>query len=197
MCTERPTDLPVSGPVLSTLAELREQVWRDLYAGNLWPVLSQAIEIGAIAPGVVWTNAAEWPALVSDAAMEYLTPDQAEPFVTEAHALLDAPALPGLPGEANPLRGRIEWVEGDGHGFPERLQSRELCCLTYLLADRAGRLCQSCPYLPVPDRIALIRERHGVPMGTPGGKAEQRSIEQGMSRPSMRRVLGSNSSSAG
>jgi hypothetical protein len=50
-------------------------------------------------------------------------------------------------------------------------------------------LCQSCPFLPVPDRIALIRERHGVPMGTPGGAAEKRSIERGLDRPSTRRIL--------
>lgn len=189
-CAERGAAWEVSGPVVDTLAELRRQVWTKLYADHLWPVLQSAIEIGRISPGVVWSNAAEWPGLVSEAAVEYLGTESAAPFVVEAEALVDAVSLPGVPDDTNPLAGRIEWVDGDGRGFPERVQTRKVCCLTYLLADRFGRLCQTCPYLPLPDRIALVRERHGVPVGTPGGAAEQASIERGLARPSTRRALG-------
>lgn len=189
-CAERPSPWSVSGPSVETLEELREYVWRKLYAENLWPVLQLLIEIVKINPGVVWTNAAEWPALVGDSAVEYLAAEVAEPFATEANALLAAPRLPGLPAEVNPLGGRFEWLPGDGNGFPDTVQTRKACCLTYLLADRFGRLCQSCPYLPLADRIALVRERHGVPMGAAGGPAQQRSIERGLARPSTRHVLG-------
>jgi hypothetical protein len=191
-CTERPSPWHHTGPSVDTVEQLRLYVWRKLYAEHLWPVLGKAVEIGEISPGVVWTNAAEWPALVGDSAIEYLGPQEAKPFVAESGAVLSASKLPGLPAVGNPLADRFDPVPGDGKGFPERVQTRKVCCLTYLLADRAGRLCQSCPYLPVPDRIALIRERHGVPMGTPGGAAENRSIELGLARPSTRHLLGKN-----
>jgi hypothetical protein len=192
-CHERPAPWPVSGPSVGTLTELREHVWRKLYAEHLWPVLGLAIEVGKISPGVVWSNAAEWPGLVRESAEEYLGPDEAAPFVGEAVALLEAPVLPDVPAETNPLADRFDWLDGDGEGFPEVVQTRKLCCLTYLLADRFGRLCQTCPYLPLPERIALVRERHGVPMGTPGGAAEQRAIERGLDRPSTRRMMGAKS----
>jgi hypothetical protein len=189
-CAERPPAWPVSGRTVDTLDELRQYVWRQLYGENLWPVLDLAIGIGRIAPGVVWTNAAEWPGLLGESAVEYLGEDAAAPFVAEAEALLEAPALPGVPDGTNPLAGTFEWLPGDGNGFPETVQTRRVCCLTYLLADRFGRLCQTCPYLPLPERIALVRERHGVPMGTPGGAAEQQAIQRGLDRPSTRHVVG-------
>jgi hypothetical protein len=189
LCSERPSPWEVSGPVVDTLEQLRHHVWRKLYAENLWPVLELVVQIGQIAPGVVWTNAAEWPALVGTSAIEYLGVEEAEPFVAESNAVLGATSLPGIPAHANPLADRFDWVPGDGRGFPETVQTRKRCCLTYLSADRFGRLCQSCPYLPLPDRIALVRERHGVPMGTPGGAAEKRSIEAGLDRPSTRHAV--------
>jgi hypothetical protein len=191
-CAERPSPWQHSGSIVDSVEQLRQYVWQKLYAEHLWPVLEKAIGIGKISPGVVWTNAAEWPALVGDSAIEYLGRQEAEPFVAESSALLSAPELPGVPAAVNPLAERFDWVLGDGNGFPDRVQTRKVCCLTYLLADRAGRLCQSCPYLPVPDRIALIRERHGVPMGAPGGAAEKRSIELGLARPSTRHLMGKN-----
>ncbi len=195
-CAERPAAWTVSGRTVDTLDELRQYVWQRLYGENLWPVLDLAIGIGKIAPGVVWTNAAEWPGLVGESAIEYLGVDEAAPFVAEAEALLEEASLPGVPDGTNPLAGTFEWLPGDGNGFPEMVQTRNVCCLTYLLADRFGRLCQTCPYLPLPERIALIRERHGVPMGTPGGAAEQQAIQRGLDRPSTRRILGSKAKQA-
>lgn len=167
---------------------LRAEVWRRLYAEHLLPVFARMVDITHVSPALLWCNAAEWVGILSDAAVEYLDQDEAEPIVAECRALLDAPTLPGVPG-GNPLGDRLEWIPGDGNGFPETVQTRSQCCLTYLLDDRFGRLCQSCPYLPLSDRIALVRERHGVPMGTPGGAAEQRAIERGLARPSARRAL--------
>jgi Ferric iron reductase FhuF-like transporter len=180
-CPSRPAAWPVQGRSVATVGELREHVWRGLYAGNIAPLLSRVRQLTRVTRSLMWTNAAEWVGLVSDAAEEYLTPDEAPPFVADRMALLAAPTLPGLDGP-NPLLDRVEWVPVDGSEFPREVMTRQVCCGTYLLADRGGRLCQNCPFLPLEDRVALIRERHGVSMGGAGGPAEQRSIELGRRR---------------
>ena len=177
-CAERPTTWPVRGREVATLAELREFVWRKLYAENLAPLFERVLTVTKVATDLCWTNACEWVANVSDAADEYLTPEEARPYYDDRVALLSAPSIPGIAGK-NPLAGLIEWPAFDAPDFPHGVQTRRICCVTYLLPDRMGRLCQNCNFLPIPDRVALIRERHGVPMGTPGGPAEKHSIEVG------------------
>jgi hypothetical protein len=170
-----------TGTRVATVAELRDHVWRGLYAGHIAPLFASVRQITRVTRGLMWTNAAEWVGMVSDGADEYLPPDQASLFVADREALLGAPVLPGLDGP-NPLLDRLDWAPVDEPDFPHGVQTRRTCCGTYLLADRGGRLCQSCPFLPLDDRMALVRERHGVSMGQPGGPAEQRSIELGRSR---------------
>lgn len=188
-CAERPSSWPVDGPTVQTLDELRQYVWQKLYGEHLKPLFERATAVSGVSSALLWNNAAEWVGVVSDAAEEYLPASAAALFVAERHALLEAERLPGVADEINPLRGKLEWVPVDGDEFPRAVQTREMCCLTYLLADRFGRLCQNCPHLPVEDRVALIRERHGVPMGTAGGQAERRSIDVGLHRPSTQRIL--------
>jgi ferric iron reductase protein FhuF len=180
-------DVP-GGPAAGRGDELRARVWHSLYAAHLWPVFERAIEVTNGSAALMWTNAAEWVGLILEAAGEYLDPAEAAPIIAECRALLDAPTLPGLPGNGNPLSGKLDWEPGDGKGFPGLVQTRKLCCLTYLLGDRLGRLCQNCPYLSLAERIALVRERHGVPLGTAGGAAERQSIERGLALPSTRRA---------
>lgn len=175
-CAERPASWPVAGPAVATVEELREFVWTNLYARNLGVLFSTAVGMVNVPERFLWTNAAEWVAMVMDAAIEYLEPAAAAPIVAECRALLDADSLPGFVG--NPLRGLLEWQPFDGAG----IQTRHLCCLLYLHTDRDGRLCQNCPFLPLPDRAALIRERHGVGMANPTGPAERRSRELGLDR---------------
>ena len=129
-------------------------------------------------PSLVWTNAAEWVANVSDAADEYLAADEAAPFLADRITLFAGDAIPGVSGP-NPMRGLISWRRFDAPDFPHGVQTRQVCCVTYMLPDRLGRLCQNCDFLPLEDRVALVRERHGVPMGTPGGPAERRAIAVG------------------
>lgn len=177
-CGERPTTWPVEGREVATLGELREFVWRKLYAENLAPLFARTREVTRVATNLAWTNAAEWVANVSDAADEYLTPEEAKPYREDRLALLDAPTIPGIPG-ANTLRGLVDWLPYDAPDFPHGVQTRGICCVTYMLPDRLGRLCQNCGFLPIQDRVDLIRERHGKPMGTPGGPAEKHSIAVG------------------
>jgi hypothetical protein len=180
-CAERPTPWRVDGPTVGTVRELRHHVWTTLYAFNIAPVFAQILEVTNLSQKVLWTNAAEWVAIISESAEEYLGPEEARPFVDDRLALFDLAALPGLRG-SNPLADRIEWHELTGPGGHRDIHTRRVCCTTYLLADRDGRLCGSCPFLPPDERSALRRERQGVPLGTPGGPAEQRAIERGRSR---------------
>jgi ferric iron reductase protein FhuF len=180
-CAERPTTWPVGGPVVDSLDELRQYVCRKLYSENIEPVFARLLEITNISPKLLWANAAEWVGMVSDAAEEYLTAADAAPFREDRLALLDAEELPGLPGP-NPLRGQLDWVPAGRDEFPREVQTRRICCLTYQLESRQGRLCQNCSFLPLDDRVALIEERHGVVRGIGTGAAEQRSIEVGLAK---------------
>jgi hypothetical protein len=185
-CSERPTSLQVTGPQVETLEQLREFVWSRLYGEHLRPLYERVVEITKISSTLAWTNAAEWVGMVSDAAAEYL--GAAAPFSAESSALFEVERLPGFGDVSNPLRGKIDRIPMDGH--PSGVLTRGVCCLCYLLEDRFGRLCADCPHLPIEDRVALTRERHGVPMGAPGGEAERRAIEHGLARSSLRRLRG-------
>jgi hypothetical protein len=181
-CAERPTAWPVDGPVVETLDELREYVWNNLYARNLAPMFTTATELVNVPERLLWTNAAEWVATVMDVATIFLDSAGAAPFVADCQTLLATDTLPGLAGP-NPLRGRLEWLPYDGAEPRQGIQTRHLCCLVYQHTDRDGRLCQNCPLLPLPDRAALVRERHGAGVNKQGdGPAEQRCVEVGRDR---------------
>ena len=177
-CRERPTSWPIDGPMVDTVDELRAYVWRKLYAEHLAPLFARALELTRVSPRLMWSNAAEWVAIVSDAADEYLDPRAAEPFVADRIALLGTSSLPGLDGE-NPMKDLMTWDPFNAPDFPNGVGRRRICCLTYMLEDRLGRLCGNCTFLSLDERIAMVREEHGVPMGAPGGPAQARAIAVG------------------
>jgi hypothetical protein len=180
ICRERPTTWPVEGSVVRGVEDLREYVWRRLYAAHLAPLFAIITDLTGASPRLLWSNAAEWVAQVADVATEHLAPAAATVLHKEAAAVLDANTLPGIDG-ANPLKGLVEWVDVDAPDFPRGLQTRRHCCITYLLPARLGRLCENCPFLSIPDRVALCREtRMNGP--TRGGPAELRSIEIGLGK---------------
>jgi hypothetical protein len=51
-----------------------------------------------------------------------------------------------------------------------------------MLPDRHGRLCDNCPFLPLENRVALIRERLGAAGGDATGPARQRAIDIGLAK---------------
>ena len=178
-CRERPTSWPVDGPIVDTLDELRAYAWRKLFAENLGPLFERAREVTKVSPRLSWSNAAEWVAMVSDAADEYLGLERSPPFVADRVALFGAPQVPGIAG-ANPLAGLVEWDPYDAADFPRGVERRRICCTTYMLNDRLGRLCSNCPFLTVEERVAMMREEHGVAMiGDAGGPARARAIQVG------------------
>jgi hypothetical protein len=187
-CAERPARWPVDGPVVQTVDDLRDYVWRRLYADHLAPVYALALDVVPVAPRLVWSSAAEWAGLISDLAEAHLDAAAARPYVADRHALLGAATLPGLPGP-NPLRDKIDWcpVEDDGH--PETVQTRRHCCITFLLEDRFGRLCGNCPYLSLEDRTALVRAKHGRPAGAPQSPEEQRIMRRASELPVVVRAM--------
>jgi ferric iron reductase protein FhuF len=185
-CAQRPTSLPVTGPVVESVEELREYVWSRLFGAHYDRLFRRIREVApAVAPALLWTSAAEYVGGLSDLAEESLTTTRATPYVTDRQALLEGEAVVGIDGP-NPLRGRLVWEQA-GKGS---VQARQLCCLNYLLPDRDGRLCANCPYLPPEDRAALIRERRDLPAGSGSGPAERRAKEVGRNRPSYRRRYG-------
>lgn len=187
-CAERPTSLQADGPVLATLDELRTRVWQSLYADHIAPLIARIGSSTGISETLLWTNTAEWIGVISEAAREYLGDEAAEPYLADREALLSASRIPGIDG-VNPLRDRLDWTALERDRYPYEVATRDLCCLTYMLDDRFGRLCVSCPQLPLDEKIALIEERHGVPAGVPSGAAEQQAINRGLQRPSMRKVV--------
>jgi ferric iron reductase protein FhuF len=181
-CAERPTTWPVDGPIVDSVDELRRHTWQKLYGEHLAPLLEVVRDITRVSQALVWTNVAEWVGVLSDAADEYLGAEEARPILADRVAVLEADSLPGVPGP-NPLHGRLDWVPYDAPDFPHGVQVRQHCCMTYLLPDRLGRLCGNCGFLPLEDRVALIRERHDVPMDAPQrGPALERAIELGLER---------------
>jgi hypothetical protein len=182
-CGQRPTSLPVTGPVVATVDELREYVWSRLFGAHYDQLFGRVRELAPrVSPALLWTSAAEYVGALSDAAEEHLTPQVAARYVADRRALLEGETLPGVDGP-NPLRGRLVWepVGADPH---RRVQARRMCCLNYLLPERDGVLCENCPYLPPEDRAALVRERRALPVGSSGGPAQRRAQEVGRSRPS-------------
>jgi hypothetical protein len=180
-CAERETAWTGDGRVLDTLGELREIVWRSLYAGALAPLFATTAQLVKAAPSLHWSNAAEAAGILSDAAEEYLGEAEARPFVADRHALLEAETLPGVPGP-NPMRGLLTWIPGDLPEVPSGVMTRRVCCLSFYMPDRLGRLCQDCEFLPLDERIALIRERHGLSQTAPRGPAEAQAKRRGMEK---------------
>lgn len=185
-CAQRPTSLPVTGPVVPTIDELREYVWSRLFGAHYAELFRRVREVApTVSPALLWTSAAEYVGAISDAAQEHLSAIAAAPYVADRRALLDGETLPGV-GGPNPLRGRLVW-DSAGPEWPRAVQTRQLCCLNYLLAERDGMLCQNCPHLPPADRAALAKERRDMPIGSAEGSAHRRAREMGQRRPSYQR----------
>lgn len=179
-CAERPSPWHAGGPVLETVEELREYVWRRYFGEHIAPLFARMAELTHVSEKLLWSNSAEMVGLVFDGAEEYLGAEAATPFRDDSPALLEASEIPGVPGP-NPLTGRLEWTPyDDDRGFPREVQLRRMCCLIMHLGDRYGRLCQNCPHLPLDDRVALVRERHGLSQSDPRGPAEQQAIVRGL-----------------
>jgi ferric iron reductase protein FhuF len=182
-CAERPASWQADETAVATVAtvdDLRRYVWERLYAHHVGPLLAVVRDETPATARLLWSNAAEWVAYTADMAVTYMGVDDAWPIVVEARALLDAPALPGVDGP-NPFTGLVEYVPVDDPEFPIGVSTRHHCCSTYMLPARTGFLCGNCPFLPLPERMALRREMRDTG-GAVGGPAMQRSIEIGRQR---------------
>jgi ferric iron reductase protein FhuF len=186
-CEERPTSVPADGRRFESLTELRNEVCQKLYAEHIAPLITRIADISGISAALLWTNAAEWIGVISEAAREYLGDEAAEPYLADRRAILATDRFPGI-DLANPVRDRLDWTPLERDAYPYEVATRRLCCLTYLLDDRYGRLCASCPQLPLDEKVALVLERHGASVGTPGGPAERQAIERGLQRPALRKA---------
>lgn len=179
-CAERPTSWPVRGPAVETIGELRGYVWGKLYGEHLAPLWGLLQEVAGAPEKVTWTNTAEPVGVIADAAEKYLGPAEAEPFVADCVALLETEALPGVAGP-NPLRHRLDWVPVDVPGTAPAVQTRDCCCLTYLLPVRLGRLCANCPFLPANVRAQLFEEMRELG-GTHDGPTGRLALKYGLAK---------------
>lgn len=181
-CAARPTSLPVTGPVVACVEDLREYVWSRLFGANYHRLFAVVRAVApTVSPALLWTSAAEYVGALRDAAEQHLTAAAAAPYVADCRALLEDETLPGVAGP-NPLRGRLCW-QAAGPDAPRGVLTRQVCCLNYLLPERDGLLCQNCPHLPPADRLALAEERSSTP-GASGGPAQRKAQEVGRNRPS-------------
>ena len=58
-CAQRQAEWQIDGPVVDTVDELRQYVWRKLYAEHLGPLFERLAEIEGVAPSGHWTDAAD------------------------------------------------------------------------------------------------------------------------------------------
>jgi hypothetical protein len=137
---------------------LRTQVWRQLFAEHLAPLVETVLGMVKLSPRVLWASAAEAAGRVATLAAERLSRDAARPFVEEVDALLAAERLPGISGP-NPLRGLLRWKHIDRSDFPHGLMLRSVCCMCFTLPDRRGQVyCGSCP-LPSVETLIRVQGR--------------------------------------
>lgn len=184
-CADRGTSLPVTGPVVAAVDELRAYVWSRLFGAHFEPLFQRVRElVPTVGAALLWTSAAEYVGLNSDAAEEHLPPQVASRYVADRRALLEGDTLPGVAGP-NPMRDLLVWDPAAAAPLGS-VQARRMCCLNYLLPDRDGLLCTNCPHLPPEDRVAVENERRTLPSGSAFGPAQRRAQELGRSRPSYR-----------
>jgi hypothetical protein len=187
-------DVPASVQRVHSTADLRSLVWRSLYGDHLAPVFRRVAEVTKIPPAVMWTNAAEWLAMIHESALTYLDEEAATPLMAECQALLKAESLPGVDDDRNPLREKIDWTEVTVGSNRYEVQTRRLCTLAYLLAKRSARMCGTCPYLKPEDRVPIAHELYVAPfetkstsvtMGMTGGAATQLALAERLRRRSV------------
>jgi hypothetical protein len=142
--------------VVSTHAELRQRVWRKLFAEHLAPLFDAVLQVIKLSRRVLWGSAAEGAGRAATFAAEQLSPDDARPFIEECDALLAADRLPGLPAP-NPLSDEIHWKDIGRSDFPHGLMLRSVCCTVWTLPDRRGQLyCGTCPLPPVETLVSIL-----------------------------------------
>lgn len=73
-CSDSPTPWPVGGPAVATVEQLRDHVWSNLYRHNLGPLFATAVGMVNVPERLLWTNAAEWVAIMMDSAIDNLPP---------------------------------------------------------------------------------------------------------------------------
>jgi hypothetical protein len=186
-CAERPTSWIRDGPQVDTLEELRRSVWDKLYGAHLAPLFARLHELTGASEALLWASAAEYASIPAGDAEEFLPDEENAPYVADRMALFDAAELPGVAGP-NPLHKAVAWVPVAGYPFPT-VQTRQLCCLSYLLEERDGFLCSCCPYLSPTERAALALEDNASTLGSATwGPAAVRSQQVGRQRPSFRRL---------
>lgn len=110
-------------------------VFPMLVEGHIEPLIGSLCAVFAVAPRLLWSNAAtilEWTLAETEAG-----PVADEACLAEGRRLVSEPALANRP--ANPLNQPVRYLPEDGR----RVRRRRVCCLRYLLKgeEHCGSLC--------------------------------------------------------
>jgi ferric iron reductase protein FhuF len=155
---ERPATWPVRGTDVATVPQLRERVFAALLGHLSWAFSAVIAEI-KVAPGLLWSTAAEQVDLVYEYAIEGRTPAAFARASDDREQLLFAGALPGIAGP-NPMRDLLYW-EPAGDSL-HQIQVRRVCCANFVVPGRTQGYCRNCDLISQERRRVMWDEYRGA-----------------------------------
>jgi ferric iron reductase protein FhuF len=158
VCAERPATWPVHGTDVATVARLRERVFVPLLGHLSW-AFSAVIANIKVAPGLLWSTAAEQVDLVYEYSIEGRTPDAFARASDDREQLLFGSELPGILGP-NPMRDLLYW-EPAGDRI-HQIQVRRVCCANFVVPGRTQGYCRNCDLITEERRLIMWDEYRGA-----------------------------------
>lgn len=152
---DRPPAWPVTADAVPTVAQLRAEVLRTLFADNLVPAINRVVTTIPMMPSVIWATVAEAVDLVHEKAQDTYDSGPLAALREDRAAILFAETVPGIDGP-NPMLGVLDWETFDDPESPRPHQLRNVCCLCYLIPGRRHD-CWSCPRLQPEERLDAWR----------------------------------------
>jgi ferric iron reductase protein FhuF len=164
VCAERPATWPVPGTDVATVAQLRERVFAKLLGHLSW-AFSAVIANIKVAPGLLWSTAAEQVDLVYEYAIEGRTPAAFARASDDREQLLFASALPGIAGP-NPMRDLLYWEPAGDR--VHQIQVRRVCCANFVVPGRTQGYCRNCDLITEERRLVMWDEYRGASLRSGG-----------------------------
>jgi ferric iron reductase protein FhuF len=124
--------------------QTRDQVLRDLFAGNLQPMIQALFENTGIHQEILWENVFIYVQYYYDMWTKEAVSESIRSRITDDHFYITKLAAPELFGEmqGNPLQ--IMGIAPCTRGTETpSLRIRKTCCLRYVISD--GICCKTCP----------------------------------------------------
>jgi hypothetical protein len=162
-CAERPPSVPIPGPRLRTLRELRERAIANIMGGHIAPAIERILRFVKVSPRMLWAQVAETVDLEYEHIADHFTPEEYAPYAEDLRLMLFGETLPGVDGP-NPLADQLEWETIPGFKRPRHV--RKVCCINYVVPGRPEPYCRSCGIITRDERL-MIWGRYAA---TPGAQ---------------------------